>query len=1080
MFFRSQLVLLFACLLFVFSAHAQRMTYQKKDVSLKQVFAALKKQTQLNVVWNAEKLDVRRVISVNFKQAAVSEVMDAIIENLPLSYVIIGSTIIVKDGEIPIKPDDTSIDSNKLLQEVEIVSTGYQDVPRQRVTGSFVQVDTTQFRRKVSPDVFSRLEGITSGLLFNKNTIASNQGNLDFSIRGRSTIYANDQPLIILDNFPFLGNFNSINPNDVASITLLKDAAAAAIWGVRAGNGVIVITTKKGVLKQPLKAQFYSNVNISSKPDFNYDQGRLSAADFIDLEKYLFANGRYDAALNDVTSYPAISPVVEILERQRNGQSAAITEQQLDVLRKNDSRNEILNYYYRNKVEQQHALSLKGGTHYSTHYFSVGYDQSSTSLQKNNNNRISLNSQNTLKLFDRLELEAGLNLIRSKATVDSAIYQIAQNVLPYYRFKNADGSPATLDLVPNSRYKALAKNMGFLDWDYRPLEELGKSPAASNNINLRLNTGIKFKVFAGLTAAIKYQYQEITDRRSRLTGLESFETRNQINRFAQLENGRVSAYPIPLGGIYYASVGKLAANNLRFQLDYERTFGKHGISAILGHEFSSVGSILNDGTKYGYHAADGSSVDVNRSTVYALNPSGSRNIGEELPERGRLDRIRSTYVNAAYTFDQKYTLSGSARVDGSNYFGLKTNQKYVPLWSAGLLWNAAQEDFYSIYWLPVLKLRASYGYNGNLDKRTTGITTFSFNGKSVLTGLDIASIGNIGNPELRWEKIGIANFGLEFGLKNNVLSGRIEYYKKNGTDILGDKAFPSTAGISVLRGNFAEMKSSGLDVLLSTQIFAGKFRWKTDLIISTSKEKVSAYDFIDSNPTLFTGATSYAPMQGRPVYGIYAYKWAGLDPQTGDPRGYLNGQPSSDYQEIAKNTTVNDLQYMGSATPTVFGGMNNMFSYGRFTLAFNLAYKLGYYFKKVGLEYGRLYDNPNQYQSQDYNKRWQKSGDEAFTDIPSRPAYGTTRARDDFYQKSAVLVAKGDHVRLQDLSLSFDVNGWKKLAIKRMQIYLYASNLGLTWKANNFGIDPDVALYSTSGFRFPEPGSIALGLKAGF
>nr|WP_084406917.1 SusC/RagA family TonB-linked outer membrane protein [Pedobacter panaciterrae] len=967
------------------------------------------------------------------------------------------------------------------LQEIEIVSTGYQKIAKERTTGSFALVDSIQFTRRVSSDVFSRLGGITSGLLFNRNTLRTNSGNLDLSIRGRSTIFANDQPLIIMDNFPFNGELNNINPNDIASISVLKDAAAASIWGVRAGNGVIVITTKRGRNKQPLSVAVNSNVTISGKPDLSYNQNYLSSSDYIDIERFLFDNGKYDQTLNDPKSYSVVSPVVQILNKQRMGrQSAEETEQQLNTLRARDIRNEESKYFYRRPVSQQYALSLSGGTERSNHYFSAGYDKTDAALIANNNSRITINSQNTFRPVKNLELDVGIYYVKSSSNIDSTLNEISPFTSPYYQFKDANGQNALLDRNFSSGFKKEALDKGFLDWTYVPLNELGKSPLSVKDNDLRLNGGLSYTIFPGLSVAVKYQHEQIDSKASQYNSIETYQTRSLINQYSILTSGFVSGYNIPLGGILYTGNGKSISNSLRIQLNYEKKWQKNTISTILGHEISESISALKRHTSYGYDQNSGKSAAIDTVSNFDLNPIGTGSISKNYYAIGKTDRMRSSYINASYNYDEKYTLSASARVDGSNYFGIKTNHKYVPLWSTGVLWNIDRESFYRLNWLPVLKFRASYGYNGNLDKSNTGITTFKYNSlRAAYTDLPFAGILNIGNPELRWEKVAIANLGVEFRLKKPSISGKVEYYIKNGSDILGDKAFPSNTGINVLRGNYSKMKTKGFDVSLISENLKGKFSWTTNFQLSAVHDWVTSYDLIEPSGIYYVGNYSSTPVLNRPVYGIYSYKWAGLDPLNGDPRGYLNGEVSKNYQAIL-NSTIGDLEYNGPARPTIFGGLNNIFTFQRFTLAFSISYKLGYYFRKPSSSYFEMFNTAiSSAMNADFGNRWQKSGDEATTNIPSMGGVGENDFRDNFYRSSSATIARGDHIRLQDVSLNYDFN-WKGIPVKQLQIYVYANNLGLIWKANNFGLDPDLVPLIGDRFSNPIARSIAIGFKANF
>ncbi len=1086
--------LIFILLLLTIVSNAQKLNFVKKNVSLPKLFKEIRKQTGVSVVWNENDFNASQYIDADYRQADLDAVMDDVSTKLSFTYSLFGKTIVVTNKhvveavttlphlkkKVEINPAVTGTNNEYLLDQVEIVSTGYQKIPKERATGSFLLVDSVQLDRKVSGDILSRLEGITSGLLFNKNTLNSKGGSLDLSIRGRSTIKANDQPLIILDNFPFNGDFNSINPNDVASVTVLKDAAAASIWGVRAGNGVIVITSKKGKYNQPLTLNFNSNFTISGKPPIFKNPNYLSSSDFIDIETFLFNHGKYDADLLDKTNYPVISPVVKILDKQRKGQSAADTDAQLNALRKNDIRNEELRYFYRNQAAQQYFLNMSKGTDKSEHYLSAGYDRALLNLVNNEDNRASINTQHLIRVLKKIELNLGLTYVRTFGKMDSTIISTqGKYFTPYYQFRDVNGNPKTFE-NHSDEFNAKAMANGFLDWSYIPLNELSQPPVRLTGNDLRSNGGLKYTVIPGLSAELRYQYHRISNKSDHVGEIASYLTRSTINRYSEITNGQVSAYPVPIGAIQRLTLMTAVSQNFRAQLNYQKEWKKQKLSAIVGYELSEFKSEASRIFKYGYNAKTGGFATVDTVTTFNLNPTGSGKIVSNSDVFGKLDRIRSVFANFGYTYMGKYTVSGSARIDGSNYFGVKTNQKSVPLWSSGALWHLDREAFYKLDWLPVLKIRASYGYNGNLDKSNTGITTFRYQDTD---GLPYASIINIGNPELRWEKIGIANFAVEFASKKQLVTGRLEYYFKRGTDMLGDKAFASSTGIDLLRGNYSEMKSSGIDLSLTTRILKGAINWQSTFLVSKVGDKVTLYDYQESDNASYVGEYNISPMLGKAVYGVYSYRWAGLDPSNGDPRGYLNGEISKDYDRILDETLRSELEYNGPARPTVFGGLINTISYHKFTLAFNVTFKAGYYFRKSSINYFSMYHRGlGNSINEDYLQRWQHPGDERITDVPSMGKYTDNGSRDVFYNGSSATVAKGDHVRLQDVSLSFnlDRSNRKHLPFKQLQLYIYANNLGMIWKANDFGMDPDLVLESTDRTTNVLPKSFSFGIKASF
>ncbi len=463
------------------------------------------------------------------------------------------------------------------LKEVRVLATGYRYIPQSRATGSFAQPNEAMYEARVATDALSKLSGITSGLLFNANTSNSQSGQLDISIRGRSTIFANDQPLIVVDNFPYTGDIAAINPNDIASVTVLKDAATASIWGVRAGNGVIVLTTKKGKLAQPLKIAFSASWSSYAQPRLNYNPNQLGAAAYIDLEQYLFNQGYDDANLANTTTYPAISPVVTLLAAQRAG---TLTENELNTalatLRKNNSNAQILHYFYQKANHAQYALNLSGGSAKSSYYCALGYDDDALSLKDNNYQRISLTSQNTFTPISQLALTTGIYLSMSQNQIDHTLSQFSAQVFPYTELADAKGAALPITMNYNTSYIQNAMANGLLDWSYYPLKELGKANNMNTQLQLRLNEGITYTLAKGLKAAIYYQYQNSQGQNKGDESQQSYYTRNLINTYTTLDaSGKPIGYPIPLGDILNLGQAATISHQLRAQLSYQLDWKQH-------------------------------------------------------------------------------------------------------------------------------------------------------------------------------------------------------------------------------------------------------------------------------------------------------------------------------------------------------------------------------------------------------------------------------------------------------------------------------------------------------------------------
>jgi TonB-linked SusC/RagA family outer membrane protein len=970
------------------------------------------------------------------------------------------------------------------LDEVSIVSTGYQNIPKERATGSFSQPIKEVFESRVSTDVLSKLKGITSGLLFNSNTTRANGGQSDMNIRGRSTIFANDQPLIVLDNFPFTGDILNINPNEIENITILKDAAAASIWGVKAGNGVIVINTKQGKFEQPLKISYNINLTLSEKPNLNYNTNQLDPQNYIDLERYLFNKGYYDSFLADIVNYPVISPVVDLLGRNRSG---SLTSQQLEFeLAKfydKSVNSEIKSKFYTNAPLQQYSINFIGGSKSIKYSFSGGYDKNIGTLKENEYERLTLNSQNTYAPFKNAEVHVGINLIRTKTKRDNTLNSITSSLFPYDSFSDENGNFLPISYGYNRNYLQSAQGNGFLDWRLYPLKELGLQENNIYDLNFRGNLGLKYTILNGLSAEIKYLYQNFNSKTRVFQSQETYSARNLINRYSIVDNGKVIGYNVPLGGILGLNDSKSETENLRAQINYNKKIGQHDFTAIAGYELSETITNGYSSSYVGYNDDIATFATLNHTLTYKLNPSGNGSIGNGLGVVGTINRMRSSFVNVAYTLKDKYTISGSGRVDGSNYFGVSINQKSVPLWSVGTSWQIDKEKFYNLAWLPKLRFRTTFGYNGNLDASVTGITTFRYVSNAQYTNLPYAITSNIGNPDLRWEKSAITNIGVDFAAPKGFVSGSIEFFKKKGTDIIGFKNFPTSSGITTLKGNYADMKAHGVDLMLNTQNIKSSFSWSTTFQLSYAKDKVTRYDVTPTPSQIVSsdGNSSVAtPLVASPVFGIYSYKWAGLNPINGNPIGYFGGKESEDYASITSRTPLTELEYSGAARPLFFGGFSNQFSYYGFSLNVQIVFKAAYYFRKPTINYSLITSssNANLNVNRDYLTRWQNSGDEAITNVPSF-TYPSSPNRDNFYQYSEINVLKGDHIRLQDISLSYTLTNkaYPKLPFQQIQLFTYVNNVGILWKANKQGFDPDAVPSTFDRNTTIQPRTISFGIK---
>ncbi|HWV73240.1 MAG TPA: SusC/RagA family TonB-linked outer membrane protein [Pseudosphingobacterium sp.] len=950
------------------------------------------------------------------------------------------------------------------LEEVE-VSTGYQTLPKERATGSFVQINNELLNRKVSTNILDRLDGVTSGLIFNKNP----ESRSAITIRGNSTIFGNQDPLIVLDNYPYEGDLSNINPNDIESVSVLKDAAAASIWGVRAGNGVIVITTKKGTNNAKPSISFNSNLTASEKPDIYYPQ-QLSSTEFIEVEKFLFGQGFY---WNIADGFSAISPVVFMLHEHQMGRlDDAQLNAELAALGNKDVRNDLDRYIYRPSLNQQYALNIKGGGQNNRYFISGGYDKNVMNLVSDSHERFTLTAGNTIDLNDRLSVSTGLILTNASTERNNSIYTVPR--YPYESLADGNGNPLATIKDLRSSFIDTAGNGRLLNWQHVPLNEL-RPNQDEKTTDYRFNASLDYKLFRSLHLSASYLYQKGATQVETNNGVSSYYTRNMINSYARIDpsSGEMIS-PVPYGAILDRSYADYRNHAGRMQLGYNRDFGPdHSINAIAGFEIREYRSYGNSMRHYGYNdeTATNANASINFNELYQqFYGWSSLRIPANTNSSGTVDRNRSIYANASYRWKSRYTLSSSMRRDEANIFGVKTNQKGVPLWSTGFSWDVQNEPFFNNGSLSLLKLRATYGYNGNTDRNTTAFLTVLADAAINSFGRNYYLIVNPPNPSLRWEKVGVLNVAVDFASKENRINGSIEYYRKSSRDLIANSPISPQTGLTSFRGNSANMVTKGVDVQLNTVNIDQMLKWKTQWLLNYVKDRVTDYQLRSPNNRDIVRGNYSNPLAGFPLNAMFGFPYAGLN-GAGDPLGYLNGNVTQDYRAITTNTEPSNLTYLGTSSPQYFGSIINTFDYGKWSLSVNIVYRAGYHFRKPGISFGDL---PANYRQADFANRWQQPGDELHTTVP-RMVYPTDQYRDVFYTYSDALAERGDHIRLQDIRLSYTINGGTGQRFwKRLQLYTYANNLGLLWTASRTNLDPD----SPTGI--PPSKSFSVGLMLDF
>ncbi|HEY8898653.1 MAG TPA: SusC/RagA family TonB-linked outer membrane protein [Niastella sp.] len=945
------------------------------------------------------------------------------------------------------------------LGEVTVtVNTGYQQVNKERFVGSVATMDSASYNRRAGMNIIDRLDGMVAGVVFDKKSTGRQYENIQ--IRGISTLGgangSSSAPLIIVDKFPFTQDLNTINPNDVESITVLKDAAAASIWGARAGNGVIVITTKKGNYNQSLKISGRSNITVEDKPDLYY-YPQMKVSDFIDAEIFFFNKGAYDANLANTSTWPAISPVVELLANRRSGKISVVdSASQVDAYKNLDVRRQLDKYAYRRAITQQHYLSLNAGNNILNYALSVGYNRSLNNVQNSKaNDQFTISSNAAFRPVKGLDINTAINF--SQSVSQSANFSMPSKTVPYAQLADLNGTPLAIPYDSRIAYRDTAGAGKLLDWRFRPLEEPKLTDRKNVTQFIQLNLGVAYRFTSWLNASLNYQTNRQTSDNNENFSLQTYYTRNLINRFTNLTQTIPGLRnPIPVGGIRNSSYLLTNSQNARAQINFNKNFAsRHLINALVAGEISEVKVSGYNNTFYGYNKeTDGYQSAIDYATGF---PVYGESRTEQIPNGNILTpagsrRFVSWIGNVSYTFNDRYMIYFSSRKDGSNVFGVNTNKKWNPLWSTGISWDIFKENFYHIDWMSTLRLRASYGYTGNPGSGS-GFATIRYNqALAPYTNLTVAGISDAPNPDLKWEQVGFTNFAMDFSLFRKRLSGSIDVFHKKATDVIASTGLAPSTGVINFIINYANLKGNGFEINLNSNNLVGKFQWQTRAGLSYAKMIVTKLHNNLYKAREFVGYALHAS-EGKVAYGMASYKWEGLDPMTGDPRGHLNKQVSISYNDIF-NDSVSNQVFHGSAIPLYSGFIGNSFSWKNFTLSANITYRFNFYFRKPSISYSQLFDNWQGHA--DYSLRWQKPGDEMVTNVPSF-TYPLDQNRDLFYRFSEVNVLRGDNIRLQDVRLDYNWNSKKKkMPFSSLQVFVYANNLNLIlWRKNKSNLDPD-------------------------
>lgn len=1093
---KMKTLLLLGVLLFGFtvSAQSQKVSLDFKNERVEKVLASIKSQTGMSLVFSDQLVDVNRKVTMQLKDVTLKEALTRLLSGINLTFEIrnnkiyfiekkavsqpgsrkkrvtgvvkdvmgeplIGANVVEKgrstngvitdfNGKFTLEVDESASlvvsyigylaqdiptkgkgDFHIILKEDtntldEVVVTGYGDFKKATYTGSASVLTTEKLEALPVVSVGQMIESNIPGISVVAGTSSQPGAKTTLRVRGVASMNASTEPLYVLDGVPIpsydLSNFTSmseaggmgfietLNPADIESITVLKDAASASLYGAKGANGVVLITTKKGK-EGKLRVNMVAKYGIT---DFAYTYRPLMGGE---ERRKLIHEGLVNFQLDKGVS-----------EQEAQQYADANIDQYAKRLPQGYSDWESA--LFKTGYQQDYNLSASAGNQNSSFIGSLGYTKQ-TGVSLNSEMERFTGRVDASNKYKKVEFGMNASLSWTKNVhlpegkfYGSAIYASKVNLTPSTPIYNEDGTYA-------SGYR---ENNG-----YNPILEAEVNDYYARTVRAMGTAKIAYNVWDNLKVSSVFTVDYSLTK----------------DFFFQSPDGRDGATYQGRGRMQMTDRIRYTSQN---NLTYSKTFGKHSVSAVTAFE------VMKYDYEDLYAAKKTYGQDINTSLGNAADPIDA---DQKLQE----DALMSYVASVNYSYDDKYYASFSFRRDGSSR--LSPDTRWGNFWSLSASWRLSQERFMqplkSV--LSDLKLRASYGVNGNLPSSYYGYQSTYTTG-AFYSGKPSPWESTLGNEELTWEKNYALNLGLDIGLFSRV-NVSLDWYTRTTKDLLMSKQLNSISGFSSLLTNVGQMRNTGVELeVRSNNIKTKDFSWTTAFNLSHNKNKILK---LADLPWFVDGR--YVRKEGYPFNTIYLREYAGVDPETGSALYYDNQQDENG------NYTKNKVTDPGQAspiplkdiTPTISGGFMNTFNYKFIDLSFNLSYSFG----------GYSYDNASYIlqddgysvisnKSTEQRRRWQKPGD--ITDVP-RFVYGNKKGGN---YNSSRAIHSTDHIRLKSLILGLNApKAWlQKLGIGNARIYFSGTNL-LTWAAYD-QYDPEMS--GVVGFYTPPLKTYAFGLELKF
>ena len=927
----------------------------------------------------------------------------------------------------------------------EVVVVGYGTQIKSKVTGSISKVEGGTLQNTPVPTVEQALQGKSAGV-FIESVNGKSTGSTIMRIRGSSSITASDQPLFVVDGMPLttealnqsgaaINPLTSINFNDVESVEILKDAASAAIYGSRGANGVVIITTKKGISGN-------TKLNVTVQSGFNEASHRrqfMNSDQYIKYFREAAVNGDVQEDLYNGDPIGTSTYWQEQVETRLKRYSgwAAVLDGNGNYIGSNANTDWQAQAFQRGKIFSA-DVSAQGGNDKLKYFTSLSYNNQQGILISNGIEKISARLNVDNKVSKLIDMGFALSLNRTKidqVSADNAFSTPMQLVAlsPVSPLRDQNGNLST---TPTTTYYN-----GLLDVQY-----------ASRNI-------LEYRSLAN--GYLTFNFTDKLRWRNEF-GFDLYNLKENARYGKETDTGA------GVNGYAFSNYGQTQNITAKSYLDYLGAIGAFNLSGVLGTEmqYTSIDNTYAEGEQFPLD-------DLKTLSSAGLITGAWSTLNNY--------SFLSYFTRINFDYKAKYLLTLSGRVDGSSRFG--KNNRYGVFPAASLGWVLTKEEFLANNsTISFLKLRTSYGLTGN-----AGIGNFRHLGLygighyNSLAGLVPEQIPN---PDLGWESTRQVDFGIDFGFFKNRISGEIDYYFKNTKDLLLDVPVPATSGYGVMTQNIGSIQNRGFEFVINTSNLTGKLGWNTNFNISLNRNKVTnlgGQDLIDEGSARYMNVVKV----GEPIGSFYGAQYAGVDPNNGDALWFVNERDANG-KIVNPGATTNDFSsanfvILGNPNPPLLYAMTNTFSFKGFELAFTFQGVAGNKVHLIGDQWmaanGVWYDN----QLTSQLKSWTESGGK--TNIPqARLGWDNgDQSRNSRY------LSPGSYTKLRSLTLSYDFSHkiTSRLGVDRLRIYLQGQNL-LTF-TKYAGWDPEVStdflvdnVHSGCDFySAPQPRSMVLGINIG-